>query len=86
MHEALEAIDLFESQSIQILGWEGWVKDIQGHVGHGTAPQGTASLSHLSVHGAAQLCRKTIPVDAAQWALDNQGTSDALHFCITVQT
>ncbi|MFT0635344.1 hypothetical protein ACMFY5_24975, partial [Pseudomonas sihuiensis] len=41
--QALEAIDLLESQGIQILGWEGWVKDKQGRIGHGNAPQGTMS-------------------------------------------
>ena len=84
--EALEAIDLLESQHMQILGWEGWVKDTQGRVGHGSAPQGTGSLQDLSVHEAAQLCRATIPADAAQWAQDNPDSTDELHFCITVRT
>jgi hypothetical protein len=82
---ALEAIGLLESQGIQILGWEGWVRDTQGRVGHGSAPQGTGSLQELSVHEAAQLCRTTIPSDAAQWAQDNPSTTDALHFYITVR-
>lgn len=85
MAAALEAIDFLESQGKQILGWEGWVKDTQGRVGHGGAPQGTGSLHDLSVHEAAQLCRSTIPPDAAQWSQDNPGTIDALHFCITVR-
>lgn len=85
MEAALEAIDLLERQGVHILGWEGWVKGDDGRVGHGTAPQGTVSLDRLSVHEAAQLCRKTIPPDAAQWVRDNPGTTDALHFCITVR-
>ena len=85
MAEALEAVDLLESKGVQILGWEGWVKDAQGRVGHGSAPQGTGSLQYLSVHEAAQLCRTTIPADAAQWTQDDPGSTDALHFCITVR-
>jgi len=82
---AREAIDFFESRGIQILGWEGWIKDAQGRVGHGSAPQGTVSLEELSVQESAKFCRATIPSEAAQWEKDNQGTTDALHFCITVR-
>jgi hypothetical protein len=83
--QALEAIDHLESQGIQILGWEGWVKDEQGRIGHGNAPQGTMSLQKLSTHVAAQLCRNTIQSDASQWMQDNSNASNSLHFCITVQ-
>lgn len=82
---ALEAIDFFESRKVQILGWEGWIKDAQGRVGHGSAPQGTVSLEDLSVQEAIELCRKTIASEAAQWEEENQGTTDVLHFCITVR-
>lgn len=86
MREALEAIDIFETLGLHILGWEGWVKCADGRVGHGSAPQGTVSLEHLSIHEAAQLCRKSIPEDAADWEAEHQGTPDELHFCITVRT
>ena len=82
---ALETIDFFESREIQILGWEGWIKDAQGRVGHGSAPQGTVSLEDLSVQEAIKLCRTTIVSEAAQWEEDNQGSTDVLHFCITVR-
>ena len=85
MAEALAAIDLFESKGVLILGWEGWVKDKDGRVGHGSAPQGTVSLEDLSVSEAAKLCRETIPQDAARWIAENPETTDELHFCITVQ-
>ena len=85
MTEALEAVDFFESKGTLILGWEGWIKTADGRVGHGSAPQGTVSLQDLSVVAAAQVCRETIPLDAAQWAAENPGTTDALHFCITVK-
>src|SRR5688572_27535162 len=83
---ALEAIDLLEADGIYILGWEGWVKDETGKHGHGTAPQGwSADAAKQSIHEAAQLCRSTIPADAAQWDEDNPVTTDQLHFCITVR-
>jgi len=85
MSEALEAIDLFESQGVQILGWEGLARDPQGRLGHGSAPQGTVSLEHLSIRDAARLCRETIARDAAQWAQNNPGSTDELHFCIVVR-
>jgi len=83
---ALEAIDILESQGAYILGWEGWIKDAEGRHGHGTAPQGwSADTARHSIQDAAQLCRDTIPPDAAQWAKDYSGTTDVLHICITVR-
>ncbi|MDX3775754.1 hypothetical protein QE250_16700 [Chromatiaceae bacterium AAb-1] len=82
---ALDAIDFIESQRIQILGWEGWIKDAHGRIGHSSAPQGTISLEDLTVHEAVQLCRVTMQSEAAQWAQDNPDTTDTLHFCITVR-
>lgn len=84
--EALEAISFFEVQGTRILGWEGWIKDSQGHIGHRDAPQGTVSLNHLSFYEAAQLCRSSILDEATQWAHDNPNTSDVLYFCITAET
>jgi len=83
---ALEAIDLLEAAGVFILGWEGWVKTVDGRHGHGTAPQGwSADPKNHSVHEAAELCRNTIPDDAARWALDYPGTTDQLHICITLR-
>lgn len=86
LQAALEAINFFESQQIKILGWEGWVKDAQGRVGHGSAPQGTVSLDHLPLKEAINLCRSTIVSESAQWEVDNKGTDDVLHFCLTIDT
>ncbi|KQT35997.1 MULTISPECIES: hypothetical protein [unclassified Methylophilus] len=82
--EAIEAIDILESQGYLVLGWEGWVKSSNGVIGHQNAPQGTISLEGLSVASAAQLCRETIQKEAAQWLTSNQGSKDELHICITV--
>ena len=82
--EALEAIDVFEAKGLLILGWEGWVKDQDGRVGHGSAPQGTTSLDRLSVAQAAQFCRDTIQVEAEKWHLAFPATTNLLYFCITV--
>jgi hypothetical protein len=85
LRDALEAIDILEKKGILILGWEGWVKGKDGRVGHGSAPQGTGSLDALSVHEAAEVCRRTMPQDAAVWEAENEGTTDELLFCITVR-
>jgi hypothetical protein len=83
---ALQAIDYFEEEGLLILGWEGWIKTEDGRVGHGTAPQGTASLEALSVGEAAHICRTSIPNHAQAWRREFPNTTDALHFCLTVRT
>ncbi len=80
---ALEALDIAEGNGILVLGWEGWVKAVDGRVGHGSAPRGTVSLEGLTVAAAAQLCRETIPEAAEEWRRENPETTDRLHFCLT---
>ena len=58
MAAALDAIDVLETTGVLILGWEGWVRDMRGRVGHGSAPQGTTSLEHLSVGGRRSFAEK----------------------------
>ena len=83
--EALRVVDIMEDKGVLILGWEGWVKNEDGRVGHGSAPQGTVSLEDCSVEETAEICRKTMTEDAAEWEKENKGSSDKLHFCITVR-
>lgn len=83
--EALLAVDLIESMGLQIICWEGWVQDDKGRVGHGSAPQGTSTLTGLSVAEAAEVCRKSIPVDGDAWEQQHGDSGDELFFCITVQ-
>ena len=85
LKEALEVVDIMESKGILILGWEGWVKTEDGRVGHGSAPQGSVSLEDCSVADAAEICRKTMNEDAAEWESKNKGSNEKLHFCITVR-
>ena len=80
---ALEAIAFLEAQDVHILGWEGWVKDAHGRVGHGAAPQGTVSLESLPIKDAAELCRATIAQAVAQWSKEHPGAEHELHVCIT---
>lgn len=80
---ALEGITLLEVQGVRVLGWEGWVKDAHGRVGHGDAPQGTVSLDALSVKEAAEICRATISQAATQWAIEHPGAERELYICIT---
>jgi len=82
--DALEAIDYLESQSVLILGWEGWVKAADGRVGHGSAGYLSALTAHLSVAEAAADARKTNQAGALDWQEKCGDSTDALHFCITV--
>jgi len=84
LHAAIAAIDYCANNHIQILGWEGWIQSFDGRLGHGNAPQGTTSLDHLSIRDAADFCRRTVSDAALQWTRTNLGTTDRLHFCITV--
>jgi len=84
LSQALLAIDHFESCGVLVLGWEGWVKDIEGRIGHASAPQGTTSLENYSVNEAAEFCRKTMLKDSELWHKQNSGSTDALYFCVTI--
>ena len=85
LEEALRVVDIMENRGVLILGWEGWVKTEDDRVGHGSAPQGTVSLENYSVKEAAEICRKTMKEDAAEWESENADSSEELHFCITVR-
>lgn len=86
LQEALKVIDIFESKGIHILGWEGWIRHADGHVGHSSTIQGTVSLEKLTVEEAAEFCRKTMLAYAAIWEKENMGSNEKLYFCITVST
>ncbi|WP_175948105.1 hypothetical protein [Burkholderia pyrrocinia] len=82
---AIAAIDYCTANQIQILGWEGWVRSVDGRIGHGSAPQGTTSLEQLTLLDAADFCSRTIRAATLQWSENHPGTSDKLHFCITIR-
>lgn len=82
--EAIRAIDVLTANGISILGWEGWLKYSDGRVGHGNAPQGTASLDGCPLARAATLCKETISQSAGEWEAENNGSENALYFSITV--
>jgi hypothetical protein len=63
----IAAVDWCAIKQIPILGWEGWIRSADGRVGHGNAPQGITSLEGLSVHDAADFCRRTIRAAALEW-------------------
>jgi hypothetical protein len=85
LNAAITAVDYCANNQIQILGWEGWIQSSDGRVGHGNAPQGMASLDRLSIADAANFCDRTIREAALAWSEKNMGTTDRLHFCITVE-
>ena len=84
VEEALIAISFLGSAGHLIAGWEGWIRDSAGRVGHGNAPQGTANLSELPVNEAAKFCSESIITDSAAWSRKFPNTSDELFICVTV--
>ena len=82
--EAVRAIDHLARTHVRILGWEGWVQDHQGHVGHPPGVQGTAAMDTLSPSEAAAVCRGTIEARYRAWRRAHPDRAEALHFCITV--
>lgn len=84
LQQAIECIDYLVTKRIHILGWEGLTQDQNGSVGHGSAPQGTASLENYTIDQAGAICRKTILQDAETWKRINLDTTEKLYFCITV--
>ncbi|MFL9983568.1 hypothetical protein [Paraburkholderia sediminicola] len=86
LNAAIEAVDYCALNQLHILGWEGWIQTPDRRVGHGNAPQGTVSLEGLSITDAAETCRNTIRAAAQEWSENNPGTTDRLHFCITINS
>jgi len=84
VEEALLAISHLESAGHRIAGWEGWIRNSAGRVGHGSAPLGTIDLSDLPVSEAARICTESINTDAAAWSRKFPNTSDELFICVTV--
>lgn len=84
--DALLAIDFLEAAGFHVLGWEGWVKTVDGRVGHGSAGRyASVSLDQLSPPEAASFTRRGITEDAARWSDENVDAAEALHFCITAR-
>jgi hypothetical protein len=83
--QALEAVDFLEQHAFVILGWEGWVKTADGRVGHGSAGYLSTFTGNLTVAAAAADARATMQAGARDWQQKFGGTTDALHFCITVK-
>ena len=81
---ALACVDFCVLHRLPIYGWEGWVRTADGRVGHGSAQQGTVCLADWPLEDAAEFCRRTMVSDAEMWQVENPGTTDTLHFCITI--
>ena len=82
--EALAAIDHLEGAGRHLLGWEGWLLYPDGGVGHSARHQGTADLSMLTPAEAADFCRETIRLAAAEFEADAEPVGRKLIFCISV--
>jgi hypothetical protein len=79
---ALEAVTLLATGGYALLGWEGWLRDATGRVGH-SEHQGFAPPDDMPPAQAADEMRRTIEAAAAEFAARPERRDAALLFCIT---
>lgn len=83
--DALAALQHLADSGHQILGWEGWLRYVDGRLGHSARHQGTADLGGLAARDAVEVCRKTIIEVEAAWGRNPEITGAELLYCITVE-
>ena len=81
---AIEAIDRLDAAHYRLLGWEGWIRTAEGHVGHGDAPPGTGDLTTFSPREASRISQDTIREANTRWSGSRMHPGAELLFCITV--
>ena len=81
--DAMELLYIFESQSTQVLGWEGWLKYQNGTLGHSLKYQGTTDLSLMPTSSAIALVKSSIMQAHSEWQEKPEVVNADLLFCIT---
>ena len=81
--DAITALDLLERQGSHVLGWEGWLRYSDGHLGHSERYQGTTDLSALQSVAAFELCRRTMREAQEEFERSPERNARELLFCIT---
>lgn len=84
--DAMELLYIFEKESIQVLGWEGWLKYNNGSLGHSQKYQGTSDLSLMPNAPAIALVKSTIIQAHTEWKEQPEVSNASLLFCITTNT
>lgn len=86
LKDALRAIEILDAAGFHILGWEGWVKTVDGRVGHGNAGQYATTLPDgITSTEAVTATKNGIVEDALNWSSENVATTDTIYFCITAR-
>ncbi|MBQ4811414.1 hypothetical protein J8M20_08700 [Pseudoalteromonas luteoviolacea] len=84
--DAIELLYLYENDSTQICGWEGWIKYSDGSLGHSKKYQGTEDLSHMPKPSAIALAKSTIMQSHNEWQEKPEVENASLYYSITVNT
>ena len=84
--DAMELLYIFEQNSIQVIGWEGWLKYDNGKLGHSAKYQGTTDLSSMTNNSAIALVKSTIMQAHTEWQEKPEVSDADLLFCITTNT
>ena len=84
--DAMELLHLYESESISIFSWEGWLKHSDGELVPSKRHQCRQSLSSLPSASAFALARSTIMQSHSEWGAKPEVPDAELLFSITVNT
>lgn len=75
--DALEALEALESDGVQLVGWEGWIRYPSRQLGHSSTHQGTVDLFSIDE------CRRTITESMAEWERSPEVPTAELLYCLT---
>ncbi|SFH30740.1 hypothetical protein SAMN05444062_10426 [Pseudomonas syringae] len=69
-----------------MLGWEGWIRYLDGRLGHSASHQGVTLPSALSSAEAYRCVRTSIELAQKEHESQDEPIDGTLLFCITVDT
>lgn len=81
--QAVHAVHTLSAAGHRLLGWEGWVRDEAGRVGHESV-NGTVDLASCTVQDAARICCESIQTATEEWNGRADRGGRELLFCLTV--
>lgn len=82
--DAMELLYIYENNNTKALGWEGWIKHLDGGLGHSKKYQGTTDLTNMSNSSAIALIKSTIMQAHTEWEEKPEVDRAELMFCITI--
>jgi hypothetical protein len=81
----LAALETLEASGARLLGWEGWLRQSNGSLGHSAEHQGTISLGGRDATQAFPLVRQTMRESHLQHLRSPEIPGSELLFCITYE-